>query len=91
MASDRFHSLFGKSAIRKLIIPVGLSVIFWFAWILFAMGFYIVFRGTVDLPPELRAIVLAILGLFGAVNVMMLSMFLLIVNLLVRLTSGKSE
>ena len=65
------------SWLRKATL-IGLSAVFCFAWLLFVLAYYRLFQKTGRLETELGAILIAVLGLFGAVNVMILSAFFLI-------------
>lgn len=79
MMADRIARRSPKGHIMRLILSIALSGLFWFAWLLFVIGYYSLFQTTASLSVEMRRIVIAVLGLFGALNVMMLSAFFLIV------------
>ena len=66
----------GKRRVARIII-IGLGMVFWLGWVLFAVAYYTLFRHAGSLSPDLRGIVYGMLGLFGAVNVMLIAGFFL--------------
>ncbi|HTM07798.1 MAG TPA: hypothetical protein VL754_05365 [Verrucomicrobiae bacterium] len=70
----------------QLLIRIGLSLLFWFSWILFGFGFYVLLTDVRGRQEDVGWIVFGVLGLFGAINVMMVAIYFLIVNLWVAKT-----
>ncbi|HKA59871.1 MAG TPA: hypothetical protein VKD28_14715 [Gemmatimonadales bacterium] len=68
----------------RLILVILLTVFFVFAWLLFAGAYYITMRNLDMVATEPRAIVIHVLGLLGALNVMVLCLFFITIILWAR-------
>lgn len=81
----------GKARLGKRRVLLGLSGLFVFAWVLFVISYYTLFREVPHLPTDLGRIVIIVLALFGAVNVMLLSLFFLIIIVWAKGSDGETK
>lgn len=81
MRSEREGKPAPLAMLRRRYLLVGLAVVFGLAWLASCVAYTTLFNALDQMPAELRGMVILILALFGALNVMLLAVFAMLLLL----------